>query len=435
MARNCDAEKLKMECLEYFRSAPIWRRIFDGFCRKYRSYGKFAGSVVIKEPSSSDIETLEGFFCKNFHGRKSITISADKFERALEQSRYAEILPEEILEDFFGKKILGKAEEERILEERISFLEDAFRKKYSETPAEECLSDFEEIIKGVGRKNTNEWGRQLFLCAEIFNRLPYRFGKKEYLAVFAAKMCGNPHAFDAGTTDGGLLYKIIQYDISARNRYIAPSGIFPSYKRQKSYLDAGIMIDDMSNSALIYNVHARKKDGHRHSGIEGFFEEKSVLELPLNVIADLSSMNCIDDEIYIVENPSVFALMCDSDGEKSYMCMNGQPVLASLIVLDFLAESQTKAFYSGDLDPEGLLIAQKLSRYYKGDFEYWHMEEKDYKICISNEELSERRIKMLDNITDERLVHVAECIRKTGFAGYQENIFGRDELNESRQCV
>lgn len=146
-------------------------------------------------------------------------------------------------------------------------------------------------------------------------------------------------------------------------------------------------------------------------------------------------MNCIDDEIYIVENPSVFALMCDSDGEKSYMCMNGQPVLASLIVLDLLAESQTKAFYSGDLDPEGLLIAQKLSRYYKGDFEYWHMEEKDYKICISNEELSERRIKMLDNITDERLVHVAECIRKTGFAGYQENIFGRDELNESRQCV
>ena len=36
---------------------------------------------------------------------------------------------------------------------------------------------------------------------------------------------------------------------------------------------AGIMIDDISNYTMIYNVHAHKKDGSVHSGIEGFYEE------------------------------------------------------------------------------------------------------------------------------------------------------------------
>ena len=33
------------------------------------------------------------------------------------------------------------------------------------------------------------------------------------------------------------------------------------------------MIDDISNYTMIYNVHAYKKDGSVHSGIEGFYEE------------------------------------------------------------------------------------------------------------------------------------------------------------------
>lgn len=47
------------------------------------------------------------------------------------------------------------------------------------------------------------------------------------------------------------------------------------------------------------------------------------------------------------------------------MCMNGQPRLAGLMVLELLAKSGTRVYYAGDLDPEGILIAQKLSRYYK----------------------------------------------------------------------
>ena len=56
-----------------------------------------------------------------------------------------------------------------------------------------------------------------------------------------------------------------------------------------------------------------------------------------------------------------------NDVGKAYMCMNGQPRLAGLMVLDLLAKSGTEVYYSGDLDPEGILIAQKLSQYYSLD--------------------------------------------------------------------
>ena len=90
-------------------------------------------------------------------------------------------------------------------------------------------------------------------------------------------MTGNPHAFDYGTTEGNILYQVIQVDLEMRHISVETSDIFSAYKRQKSYLLAGIMIDDISNYALLYNVHAIKKDGSLHKGIEGFYEEKNIL--------------------------------------------------------------------------------------------------------------------------------------------------------------
>ena len=104
------------------------------------------------------------------------------------------------------------------------------------------------------------------------------------------------------------------------------------------------------------------------------------------------------------------------------MCMNGQPRLAGPMVLDLLAKSDTIFYYSGDLDPEGLMIAQKLAKYYKGEFHFRYMSAVDYEECRSEEKISAKRLKMLEKITDERLKPAVEQIRKYGTAGYQENI-------------
>ena len=48
------------------------------------------------------------------------------------------------------------------------------------------------------------------------------------------------------------------------------------------------------------------------------------------------------------------------------------------------------------------------------------MTEEDYDKCRSNEVLSEKRLKMLDKITDEKLIRTAGAVRRYGVAGYQE---------------
>lgn len=142
-------------------------------------------------------------------------------------------------------------------------------------------------------------------------------------------LTGNPHAFDNGTAAGNFLYQMIQMDLEIRKIKIEFSEIFPAYKRQKSYLMAGI-------------------------------------------------------------------------------------------VLDLFAKSGIRVYYVGDLDPEGILIAQKLSQYYKGEFHYWHMETADYEKCRSEEVISPKRMKILERITDGRLKPVVDRIEEYGPAGYQE---------------
>lgn len=110
------------------------------------------------------------------------------------------------------------------------------------------------------------------------------------------------------------------------------------------------------------------------------------------------------------------------------MCMNGQPKMAALLVLDLLAAAGVKVFYAGDFDPEGLLIAQKISEYYQGEFEFWHMGAEDYESCRSNEGISDRRLKSLQNIRDERLLPVVRLLQECRVAGYQEKLLGVYQL-------
>ena len=67
-----------------------------------------------------------------------------------------------------------------------------------------------------------------------------------------------------------------------------------------------------------------------HQGMAGFAREQHIVQVPLAVISEWELLRCSQDEIYIVENPSVFAVLCGKEKEKNtrraYMCMNGQPI-------------------------------------------------------------------------------------------------------------
>lgn len=170
---------------------------------------------------------------------------------------------------------------------------------------EKVLNGFFEKYASYGRfsgsvrvqsLSPEELEQQLKLSAEIFNKLPYRKTQKIYLAVFAAMVTGNPHAFDQGTVGGRLLYQIIQRNLELRNLIIGQIETFPAYKRQRSFLAAGILLDDVSNSVMLYRVEAVKKDGDMHSGVAGFQKEQDILQIPLGVITDWKEVRMLAAE-------------------------------------------------------------------------------------------------------------------------------------------
>ena len=422
------------ECMGYFREHTIFDKIFRGFREKYASYGSFSGTVILRNISERDLEVLEGFFQKNFHGKKSISISAARFEKALKDSRFASLSPKEVLELYFREEMAGKRQRQQEEEQRWSQALEEIREMYSQTPAAQWLLELEQEKNELyfylrkryreAGKNKEEIKAVFLLGSKILNGLPYRQNTTEYLAVFAAMMTGNPHAFDDGEREGAFLRLLIQWDIAHRDILIDQSDIFPALQKQRVYLAAGILRDDMSNYAMLFGVRAWKKNGELHEGMKGFCHEKNPVLVPLSVIADWGHVECQDQEIYIVENPAVFAMLCGKwTGKKACMCMNGQPRLSSVLLLDLLAKAGVKVYYAGDFDPEGMLIAQKVRQYYQGETVYWKMSVQEYEKSKSGEMLTPKRLKMLDRIEDAGLLETASAIRACGLAGYQENIW------------
>ena len=163
------SENKMKDCLAYFHLSPVWEKVLKGFREKYISYGRFGGKVILKNLKPTDIEELEGFFGKSFHSQKSVTVSAEKFRQALETSRYKEITPECLLENFFEEPLLGRQEQKSLREQEKERIWDIFQRDYEETPVETALESLRSIVKDNGSQELAKWDKMLRLGAEIYN--------------------------------------------------------------------------------------------------------------------------------------------------------------------------------------------------------------------------------------------------------------------------
>ena len=464
-------DELREACLAYFRSMPVFERLLSQFCEKYRSYGCFCGSARLNIRSEDEREALEGFFARSYHNQKTATISAQAFRRALEHTRFVELSPEEILEAFAGAPLSGKREEEsrrkaciarcwkaaigqqeayadceasrQLLHELRAVAEKEEPAISSEdvpsigaidNTAHTCTS--EEAVTALYRQlmsGRQELVENKLLCAltedlhilvralEILNRLCVE-KRYQYLPVFAAVLFGDPHRLDPGTRDAHLLQLLLQWLEIQRGVEADEMNSIPSLRRQARYLSAGILLDDVSNYAMLCGVEAIGRDGLVHAGMAGFAAKSK--NVPLSVITGWAQLRCRDNTLWIVENPVVYAVLCERFGRtRSLMCMNGQPRLSAWLILRLLRAAGTRVYYAGDFDPEGLCIAEKVQQsLLPGQCVFWHMSEADYRSAQSRKPIEARRMKMLDHLQDSLLKTTAVLIRKQGVAGYQENI-------------
>jgi hypothetical protein len=87
-----------------------------------------------------------------------------------------------------------------------------------------------------------------------------------------------------------------------------------------------------------------------------------------------------------------------------------------------LLDSGAEIYYSGDTDPDGIRIADRLWKKYGDRIHVWRMSEEDYVKSLSEEEIGNVSIKKLETVENPVLRKTAKEVRKKKRAGYQENI-------------
>lgn len=129
--------------------------------------------------------------------------------------------------------------------------------------------------------------------------------------------------------------------------------------------------------------------------------------------------------VYVVENPGVFSQILDAFADRPHpplICTHGQFRLAALLLLDKLAHGSVRIFYSGDFDPEGLQIAQRLLQRYPHTAAAWRYSIDDYTNTNPSQPLDSGRLNKLNQISHPALIEAKCSIFNTGKAGYQEQI-------------
>ena len=374
------------ECVAYFKGTPGFDRLLGEMRKKVRSYGRVGGTVVLKELSSEERRSIESLFGESLTSEgQPVSIPLKRVEEALQRTKFAGVSLKELLEGYFDEELISNKE---------------MKQRRSELRREESKRLDAEVDRVFGR----------------LNELPE--GGHIRLAVLAMDVFGDPHALDAGTVFGDRLVERLyerefEDGIRAERKRTAKD-------RLEVLLRAGIRPDDISSFVTLYGIVLWDEAGE-HPAYRVHVDRGDIFLVSLSNLSDIVRVVPRKKQVYVIENQMVFSELCERCPGASLVCTSGQPSVAALLVLDLLCREECEIYYSGDTDPEGLQIADRLVRRSNGRIRPWHMGVEDYEASLSSKVIrEERRLHRMDGITDVGLTEVCERIRKSGRVGYQE---------------
>jgi len=417
------------ECVQYFKSNKAYKRILTEIKDKYVSIGTFGGTIKLKNITKDEKSALIDLLGQKFYLNKSGMIKVNDVVESLKNTKFEEVDFYELLCLYFNEKIVIKKEikeDNRLKKEQFFVkLENAVENEvYSfilDTFASKSSGSYNLVINKY-----NEDGLGELLLKDLINLnhiiLKLQNNKKIRLAILASEVTNNPHALDEKT----FLNKILTYYLCEKSKTKIPTN---AEEKNKLLYEHNIMKDDISNNTLVVGLYAFINDDgelKEHQGWNYLSNNYEPFILPLLNLNNLDILKPINEKVIIVENPTAFMKLHEivsKEKEKcTLICSNGQINLSTLVILDMLSKNDCKFYYSGDFDPEGLLIADKLLERYKDKISPLFYTEKDYFSILSNEIISEKRLKQLNKIKNEKLKLVAECMKKEKKAAYQESL-------------
>lgn len=400
-------------------------KLFEQFKDKYRSLGRVGGTVNLGIFNDKEIEAFASFLGES----KDLLLEKQKipllaFEKALTNSIFHEYTFVELLEDVLKEKIITKSEETEI---ELKQEQQLFNELYSLCSEGQWWWDYINSNRTESRwilsrykEDPNRSREELLLVFEAFETL-YVSKKFERLPLFAQRITGNPHYFDGNEFTGKLLIHCMYVDQNRKGLSLV--GLPKTNEETNDLLSYyKLMKDDLWSFVTCRGLLAENENGQVHPVWKAAVECDSVLNMPIKELLKVQKIYpAKGDKVWIVENSSVCSTLVDEISDMPIICTHGQFRTASWVILDQLIQSDCCLFYSGDLDPEGLLMAQRLKERYKSQLHFWRMDNESYLKVKSEEDISTRLMK-LNLIHSPELLEVVKSLNEYGTAGYQEGL-------------
>lgn len=441
-------EKLRA-AVTFFKKEKGLHRLLHGLIEKYRSYGRIGGNVQLTDLTDLEKETLSTFFRKDYTEKSSASISAERFEEALAQTRFADVAVFDLLEGFAGYRLETKAQaRQRYESEKARFFASilaAERHPFCRI----WLTQVMEKAAGTRRVHAAYDKDPIGLKEMIANicralvSLPEK-GEYERFPVFAESVVKDPHGFDPDTDQGGMFLSALQTVRAQTDAAYRLQSTLSSEAVTELLHHFGLIRDDLLNFVTCTGLLGYTGDAHSsHPVWREAARIGSVLNAPLREVINLTSCKPENNRsaVFVVENSGVFSAILDAlDNREAppLICTHGQFKLAALLLIDCLAKNGVTIYYSGDLDPEGLQMAQRLKRRHPSHVVLWHFDVKDYQPSDSAQRLSSARLNKLKGIDIDELQSLKSALFTDGRPVYQEALLAdllRDMVHHfSRTC-
>lgn len=412
---------IEKECIDYFKGKPGFRRLFEGLREKYRSLGSLGGVIKLNNLNELEKEALSGLFRKDYYSKKSAAIKVEMIYKALEGTRFQGVALEAVVRGYFKEELISKKDEKDFYNAEKELFFEEILQKFEKSKAfywlDSIMKNRTNAYKLLSQnydKNKEELRDKLIQVMHGLNKLSFSSSELKRLALFSSKISKDPHTFDDNTLAGNLLLYGIIYCLGLD---------YPKSAEAKSEVlyQAGLIKDEISNFTTISGLIAYKY-GEVHKGWDGFYSNYEPVNINIWNISEIDSVVSNYNKVYIFENPTVFSQVLEElkHFNPPLICTYGQLKLASLALIDRLIDNVDQIFYSGDFDPEGLSIADKLKSRYREKLILWRLNKDEYRSIKSNNNIEPSRIKKLDSIKNLELQVLAKEIKKEGLAAYQE---------------
>ena len=428
------------KCAEYFKSQEAYRRCFEELWKKWRSYGRVAGRITLRDASEEERRAVGGIIGKVFYG-EDIRFSVSEFEAGLQKTRFAPVDLKELLELYFGETLCSRAEQQEAAEKlKASFWkglqESVLVQNGCESAAYAWLAEMLEQRKYGYLILNREYGKdprqaKVLAChiTEALQKLEDEKQQESFevpLAVFASDISGNPHYFDRGTTAGMLLTQAVCWFEKAE----VPEN---SYTWRELMQRVGILPDNLSSMLHAYGLQLCLGE-KLHPAYDAFCQLHQACVITMENLRKVTAAEPLGKCVYIVENEMVFSYLVEHLNRSSYqkaggkayrytlLCTSGQPRAAAQQLISLLLKSGVSICYSGDIDPDGIGIADRLWQKFGDSIRIWRMSPEDYEKSRSAEQITAAGRAKLEHIAHPLLRRTAERVKEEGLAGYQENL-------------